>query len=59
MLGGEGNDKLGFSSAFISKFQERTVVDPESLEEVTDIRPDVVTELAFAVEARPGQQIPL
>ncbi|MCK5643446.1 MAG: hypothetical protein KAJ19_21730, partial [Gammaproteobacteria bacterium] len=58
-LGGDGNDRLGFSSAFIAKFAERTVTDPETLEEITDIQPHIITEFAFALEAKPGEQIPL
>ncbi len=44
-------------TVFSANFRERKIVDPETLEEITDIRPDIITEIAFAVEARPGQQI--
>jgi hypothetical protein len=58
-LGGEGNDRLGLGISFISEFQERTIQDPETLEEITDIRPNIISEFAFSIEATGGNQIPL
>ena len=50
---------MGISSAFIAKFAERTVQDPETLDEISDVQPHIITEFAVAIEAKPGQQIPL
>jgi len=52
-------DRLGFACGFIAGFKERSFLDPASLEEVSQTVPDTVTEFGFAIEAKPGQQIPL
>lgn len=52
-------DRLGFASSFVNGFIERQTKDPLTLESTYEAVPTVVTEFAFAVEAVPGQQIPL
>ena len=51
------SDRL-LASSFIAKFQERTIIDPETLEEISDVQPHIITEFCVAIEAKPGQQIP-
>ena len=48
-LGGEGNDRLGISSAFIARFDNRTVIDPEILNKIRDIQPTIITDFAVTI----------
>lgn len=52
-------DKLGIASSFITGFREKKLVDAITLEETTEVFPEFFTEFAFAIECKPGQQIPL
>jgi len=56
---GVSNDRLGIASSFISGFVERKSSNILTAEEVVETVPSVITEFAFGIKAKPGQQIPL
>lgn len=55
---GVTGDRFGFACGFIAGFKERSFLDPTTLTEVSQSMPDVVCEFGFAIECKPGQQIP-
>lgn len=56
---GISGDRLGIAATYVSKFEDRTIRDNLTFEEVSENVPRVITEWAFGLEPRPGKQIPL
>lgn len=52
-------DRLGIASSYVRQFVEREYRDPTTFEVVKDLQPLIVTEFAFGIKAKAGQQIPL
>jgi hypothetical protein len=52
-------DRLGFAMCYPVGFKEIETVNITTYEKVRDVMPVIVNEMAFAVKAKSGQQVPL
>lgn len=55
----EGGDRFGVSASYIGGWKEIKVRNPHTLTESVELSPITYTDFAFAVESKPGQQIPI
>lgn len=52
-------DRLGISASYVAGFNDRTMRDIHSFEEVSENVPYIITEWAIGIEPKPGKQVPL
>ena len=56
---GLSGDRCGIAASYVVKYREVLTMDIATYQNVVETLPDVVTEWAFALEAKSGRQIPL
>lgn len=54
-----GGDRLGLSCCYISRYKEVKRRDITTFDAMIEAVPELVVEFSFAIQAKPGQQIPL
>lgn len=52
-------DRLGLGCTYVSQYKERTRISITDLKKITEMVPELVTEFAFAIQAKGGHPIPL